>query len=175
MLKLIVDALQAGTEADMEEYAQISAIDALGVESLAGAIRRNINAPNMREKITKLVQSGYSLVFCPHGIKAEMVDHYFPIIDKWREFVSPQEIAQPAIRGIAEEIVGEVDFFGEEIDYKKDFVYKALDKLAELAGRETVSRLIYENLRDSGYYQNLISKGKVDSYNPPKKFNESVT
>ena len=60
VLEGVVDVLQAGTGAMMEAYAQISAIDVLGVESLAGAIRRNINAPNMREKVTRLVQSGYS-------------------------------------------------------------------------------------------------------------------
>ena len=60
VLEGIVDVLQAGTQAMMEAYAQITAIDVLGVESVAGAIRRNIDAPNMREKVTDLIQRGYS-------------------------------------------------------------------------------------------------------------------
>src|SRR3989338_6335939 len=99
----IVDVLQAGTQANMEAYAQITDID------------------------------------------VEMVDHYFPIIDKWREFVNPQKVAQQAIRDIAEDIVDEEeDLFNSDNGYKKDFVYKSMDKLVELTDRETVSRLVYE-------------------------------
>src|SRR3989338_6502870 len=171
----IVDVLQAGTQANMEAYAQITAIDVLGVESVAGAIRRNIDAPNMREKVTKLVQKGYSLVFCPHDIDAEMVDHYFPIIDKWREFVNPQKVAQQAIRDIAEDIVDEEeDLFNSDNRYKKDFVYKSMDKLVELTDRETVSRLVYECFGDSDNYQKFICDGKVDAYMQVAKPKESA-
>ena len=175
VLEGIVDVLQAGTQAMMEAYAQITAIDVLGVESVAGAIRRNIDAPNMREKVTRLVQSGYGLVFCPHDIDAEMVDHYFPIIDKWRDFVNPQEVAQQAIRDITEDIAEEgEDFFNPDYSYKKDFVYKALDKLVELTDRETVSKLIHETMGDSDNYQRFIDDGKVDAYRPTAKPEESA-
>ena len=175
VLEGIVDVLQAGTQAMMEAYAQITAIDVLSVESVAGAIRRNIDAPNMREKVTNLVQRGYSLVFCPYDIDAEMVDHYFPIIDKWREFVNPQEVAQQSIGDIAKDIADEGEgLFDPDYSYKKDFVYKALDKLVELTDRETVSRLVYENFGDSDNYQRFIEDGKVDAYTPTAKPEESA-
>jgi hypothetical protein len=175
VLEGVVDVLQAGTHAQMEAYAQITAIDVLGVESLSGAIRRNIDAPNMREKVTKLVQSGYSLVFCPHDIDSDMVDHYFPIIDKWRDFVNPQEIVQHAIRDIVEDIAEEgEDFFNPDYSYKKDFVYKALDKLVELTDRDTVSRLVHESLGESDNYQRFVDDGKVDAYIPTQKPEESA-
>ncbi len=168
VLQGIIDVLQAGTEAQMEAYAQITAIEVLGVESLAGAIRRNIDAPNMRNKLTGLVQSGYSLVFCAHDIDAEMVDYYFPIIDKWREFVNPQKIAEQTIANFTE--------IGDRFDYnyQKDFVYKVLDKLVELTNRETVSKLVYEHFKDSDDYQKFIDDNKVDVYTPVAKPNETV-
>ncbi len=168
VLEKIIDVLQVGTQAMMEAYAQISAIDVLGVESLAGAIRRNINAPNMKEKVTNLVKSGYSLVFCPHDIDADMVDHYFPIIDNWREFVNPQEVAQQVVSDFAEN-----DYLFEH-DERKDFVYKALDKLVELTDRETVSKLVQEHFRDSDNYQILINDGKIDGFTPINKIREST-
>ncbi|MBW3011930.1 hypothetical protein KY311_01990 [Candidatus Woesearchaeota archaeon] len=154
----ILYVLHRGMHAMMEAYAQITAIDVLGIESLAGAIKRNIDAPGMREKVTDLTYEGYSLVFCPHDIDAEMVEHYFPIIDKWREFVKPQEIARHAVSEFA-------DMHGLfEYDYKKEFVYKALDKLIELTDRETVSRLVYEYFGAKDEYQRFVDDKKVDSY-----------
>ena len=168
ILEKIIDVLQAGTHAMMEAYAQISAIDVLGVESLAGAIKRNINAPNLKEKVTSLVQMGYSLVFCPHDIDTDMVDHYFPIIDNWREFVNPREVAQQVVYDFAEN-----DYLFEHDD-KKDFVYKALDKLVELTDRETVSKLVQEHFRDSDNYQMLINDGKIDGFTPIEKLRASA-
>lgn len=161
LLEKIVDVLQAGTHAQMEAYAQITAIDVLGVDSLAGAIRRNIDAPHMKEKVTKLVQKGYSLVFCPHDIDANMVKDYFPIIDKWRDFVNPLEVAAQVINGISK---GSEDLF--EYDYQKEFVYAALDKLTELTNRETVSRLMYEHFGEHEDYRRFIDDGKIDACMP---------
>lgn len=168
LLEKMVDVLQAGTHAQMEAYAQITAIDVLAVDSFAGAVRRNIDAPHMKEKVTKLIQRGYSLVFCPHDIDAEMVDHYFPIIDKWRDFVNPREVAQEAVSDFA----GMEDLF--EYDYQKDFVYRALDKLIQLTDRGTVSRLMQEKFEGLNYYQRFIDDGKIDAIAPIERPKDST-
>jgi hypothetical protein len=161
VLEKIVDVLKAGTHAMMEAYAKITAIDLLGIDSLAGAIRRNIDAPHMKKKVTELVKGGYALVFCPHDIDAEMVDHYFPVIDKWRDFIEPQKVAAQAIMRFAEGCENL-----SEGDSQKEFVYTALDKLVELTDRETVSRLMHEHFGEREDYQIFIDDGKIDAYKP---------
>jgi len=163
LLGKIVDVLQAGTHAQMEAYAQISAIDVLGIEALEKSIRRNMDNKSLNDKIVKLVKEGYSLVFCPHDIDSDMVNHYFPIVDKWRDLINPQEVAAKSIENIADDSKEE-DIF--EYDYKKEFVYAALDRLIELTDRETVSQLMYENFGESKNYKNFIADGKIEEYNP---------
>jgi len=150
ILEKIIDVLQAGTEASMEAYAQIESVNVLGIESLAGAIRRNIGSGNMKEKVTKLVNSGYSLVFCPQNIDSKAVNHYFPIIDEWRDFVNPLKIAEEAI----------LEF--NSYDPEEEFVSTALDKLVELTDKEIVSQLVYSEFRGSDDYNKFLESGKID-------------
>lgn len=164
LLEEMIDALQAGTNASMETYAQITAVDFLGIKPLAGAIRRNIDAHRMKEKVTNLVERGYSLVFCPHDIDADMVDHYFPILKEWKDFVNPQKVAREAIEGFEEEGEGLLDE-----DYRKKFVYKALDKLVELTNRKIVTNLVHAEFEDSPVCKRIVKDGKIDEYLPPKE------
>jgi len=116
----------------------------------------------MREKVTSLVRSGYDLVFCTQDIDADLVEHYFPIIDEWRDFVDPQEIAQQAVSNFA----GMEGLFDK--DYQQKFVYTALDKLIALTDRGTISRLVYEHFGDTDDYQRFILDGTIDAYHPPQ-------
>lgn len=174
LLTDLISVLQSGTHVMMEAYAQITPFDVFGMESIAGAIRRNIDSGGMRERVTELTRSGYALVFCPHDIDADMVHHYFPLVDQWRDFINPQEVAAESIRDIASDCE---DLF--EYDYQKEFVYAALDKLIELTDRQTVSKLVYEHFGESDDYQRFIDDGKVDAYTPqsatPQQADDKVT
>jgi hypothetical protein len=158
LLEEIVDVLKAGTEASMEAYAQITAVDILGIEPLAAAIRRNINARRMKEKVTDLVEAGYSLVFYPHNIDAEMVKYYFPIINKWKDFVDPEKVVKEAIERFGEEQ-------GELInqDHKRDFLYASFDKFVELTGKNTVSVLAHKKLLPD-VCSKLVENHKINTY-----------
>ncbi|VVB78964.1 Uncharacterised protein [uncultured archaeon] len=151
----LLDALHSGTQVMMEAYAQIEPLNILGMESISSALRRFLDVPEIKKSATDLVNSGYSLVFCPHDIDSEMVEHYFPLVDKFRDLIDPNQIVE-----------GTMKYFGEDLEdlleYHDDFLNAALDKLAVLTDRETVSRLAYEHFGENN--QKFIEAGKVDPY-----------
>ena len=151
----LLGALHSGTQVMMEAYAQIEPLNILGMDSISGALRRFLNIPEIKDSATALVNRGYSLVFCPHDIDSEMVEHYFPLVDKFRDLVNPESIVDITMK-----------YFGEDLEdlleYHDGFLNAALDKLTVLTDRETVSRLAYENFGENN--QRFIESGKVDPY-----------
>lgn len=159
LLEDLIDVLDAGTHAQMETYAQITAIDVFGMDLISDAIRKNLDNGKIKEKTEKLVKNGYSLVFCTFDIDSEQVNNYFPLVDKWRDLINPKELVEETIESFAEEIKEkEMDF-----DYQKEFLDAALDKLIELTDKQTVSNLIYDKFEE-GFYKKLVKEGKIDEY-----------
>ncbi len=67
IIQKIIDAVKMGTRANMEAYVQIAALEVLGVQPLADAIKRiSSKSQDMMAHVEKLINDGYSLVFCPY-------------------------------------------------------------------------------------------------------------
>ncbi len=161
LLEEIVEVLKAGTNAYMEEYAQITAIDILDVPAIENALRRNSENTSLRKHIEELVQSGYSLVFCPCNINADAVNHYFPIVNRWKDFIEPEKIAEQVIENLAEKIENLMKH-----DYSRKFFYAALDKLPQLTDASTTARLAYNHIRKKSpeAYEQLVADKKIVQY-----------
>lgn len=157
----LVDVLVSGTHAMMEAYAQISAIDVLGVNGVANALRRNLDDDCLKKKVVYLVNEGCCLVFCTHDIDRGMLDNYFPILSEWQDLVDKKSVVENAIKGFADDLspLAESD---------TGFVYAAFDKLIELTDREFVSKIARETFEREDY--DLLEKNqKVDSAEKKKK------
>ena len=151
LLNDLLKILYSRTKVMMEAYAQITPFDVLGMESVAGAMKRNLDAG--KEPLTELVQSGYDLVFCPHDIEAEMVERYFPLIDQFRFLVNPVEIVTKAAINISE-----LDDL--ECDYRQKFAYAAIDKCIQMTDKETVSKLLRAHC-PKDVFDRLVKDGKA--------------
>ncbi|HLC53786.1 MAG TPA: hypothetical protein VJK03_04535 [Candidatus Nanoarchaeia archaeon] len=161
LLEEIVEVLSAGTNASMEAYAQITAIDVLGVPALEQALRNNLHVPTLQSKVKQLVSAGYELVFCPNNIDADAVNHYFPIVHRWKDLIEPNETAEKAIETIADDIENLLEY-----DYSREFLYAALPKLAELTDAQTVAQLAHNYIKkvSEDSYKRLIDEKKVLPY-----------
>lgn len=172
LLNELVDVLKAGTEAMMEAYAQITAIDVLGLASVEEALKRNLDNP-LRKKVTDLVYSGYGTLFCHHDLEEKHIENYYPILRRWDDLVDLREIVNGVIDDLEEERL-EDWFESEDESYGASFFYTCLEKWIELTDRKIVSELMFEKFGDTKAYKKLLSKGKIDGYNKVKEEIEEV-
>ena len=163
LLEKIVEVLYAGTNASMEAYAQITAVDVLRVPALATALRSNLAVPSLEAKMRKLIRSSYAVVFSSSNIDAETVNRYFPIINQWKDLVNHFEVAQQTLNSLAGD--DSLDAYLKE-DYNREFFATALDKLIELTNRPTISRIMHEQFGESQAYCNLVAEGKIEGVVP---------
>jgi hypothetical protein len=78
--------------------------------------------------------------------------NYFPLIDQFRAFINPIEVATEAILGIADEIK-EYGFFEEYRSDKRNLFYTQLERLATMLGKDKISKGRYAISNDQGESQ----------------------
>ncbi len=161
LLTSFVKAIHAATNVNMEEYAQLAPFDVLGLKSVYDGLRKNSNAVGLKESLVALIQRGYSLVFSPGQNDEQTVGHYFSIINKWKDIITPEDIAKMAIQNYPLDLFTDTQTSDEE-----RLSTIVLDNLIELTGIATVSRLMYETYGGTPSYARLVGSGRIDPYVP---------
>ena len=101
LLVSFLNAVHAATYDQMETYALIPPLDVLNIDIVAQAIRRN---PGVTREMRRVVERGYSLLFNPFDMDSDDLERCFPIVDQWRDYIDPTDVAQRAIHEFADEI-----------------------------------------------------------------------
>ncbi|MBU1975011.1 MAG: hypothetical protein KKG59_01260 [Nanoarchaeota archaeon] len=160
MLHNLLDVLHAGTNANMETYAQITAVTVFGVPHVAQAFKDKMNAIGMKEKLTKFVEAGYNMLFCPESLDNRRVEHFSGILEGWTDLVDPETIVDNALMDWKEHSdMDDEGYFRQ--DYNKKFAYEAIPVMINMTSRAYVSQRAKAHLADSDY-QTLVKDGLLD-------------
>jgi len=164
LLRDLAEVLIDGTNAAMEGYAQITAIDVLGIDFVEQALKRNLGDKELDKKVRRLVANGYGLVLTDTYIDDEMAEHYNPILEKWKDLVDMEELIEESVTHAVRDFRSH-GFDDGELD---EGALAIVDKLVTRSDRGLVSKLLYDIAGGEEFYEALVQTGKIDRVAPKR-------
>tara|TARA_Y100000310_G_C20660846_1_gene804684 strand:- start:680 stop:1801 length:1122 start_codon:yes stop_codon:yes gene_type:complete len=170
LLVNMIDSIRAGTASGCEIYGDVSAIDVL-TKPMSDAFTRNIESGQIKEKLTKLTDRAYSIIFDVNYVHemggVDALEKRFSILKEWKNLVDCDKIVESAIR----EMQDVCELFEDKA--KTELAYAVFDKLTELSDKKTVSLLIHHYLPKEDY-QKSVDDGKIEPFVPSKKQKSAI-
>ncbi|MFH1072748.1 MAG: hypothetical protein V1743_04940 [Nanoarchaeota archaeon] len=136
-------------------------LDVLGIidiPEVSAALNNNLAAsPELKKSLALLIANKYKQIF---DTDAQVINAYFPKVDKWRALVDPQRIAKRVLKSYAGCSTLKRDLALHPENYTAIFT-----KLIDLVGRPGFSRLAFFEL-DRTECDFLVANDHIDLYKP---------
>jgi len=162
MVEKLVAGIGQIADQEMEEYADIPAIEILCHDSIVSAIRTEIGSSAVKRTVGLLVLNLYQKLFGCSNVESEDVIRLAPLLRKWDFLLKLDVVAENAVFWM-------VDVLGATLleDYSEDtlsLVAATVKALDELVGKQRVAFLFHHHTAGGRLYHGLRDAGLLEDF-----------